>query len=95
MNMDDLLRNLYSTSSDQFAEGTTSAGRGEAGGGGDKTVDEVWKEIVAGTAGTTTTNTDNHSKVEEISSNDGTNMVEEMTLEDFLTRAKAVRECED
>ncbi|KAK9989175.1 hypothetical protein SO802_029414 [Lithocarpus litseifolius] len=90
MNMDDLLKNLYSTSSDQFAEGTTSAGGG-GGGGGDKTVDEVWKEIVAGTAGTTT-NADNHSKVEEISSSNGNNTAEEMTLEDFLTKAGAVRE---
>ena len=84
MNMDDLLKNLYSNSADQFAEGTTSAG----GGGGDKTVDEVWKEIVAGTA----TNADNHSKVEEISSSNGDNTAEEMTLEDFLTKAGAVRE---
>ena len=82
--MDDLLKNLYSNSADQFAEGTTSAG----GGGGDKTVDEVWKEIVAGTA----TNADNHSKVEEISSSNGDNTAEEMTLEDFLTKAGAVRE---
>ena len=95
MNMDDLLRNLYSTSFDQFAKGTTSTSEGEAGGGGDKIVDEVWKEIVTGTAGTTTTNVDNHSKVEEISSNNGDNMAEEMTLEDFLTKAGAVRECED
>ena len=84
MNMDDLLKNLYSNSADQFAEGTTSAG----GGGGDKTVDEVWKEIVAGTA----TNADNHSKVEEISSSNGDNTAEEMTLEDFLTKVGAVRE---
>nr|POE57342.1 g-box-binding factor 4 [Quercus suber] len=96
MNMDDLLKNLYSTSSDQFADGTTSAGgggggAGGAGGGGDKTVDEVWKEIVAGTAGTTT-NADNHSKVEEISGSNGNNTAEEMTLEDFLTKAGAVRE---
>lgn len=92
MNMDDLLKNLYSNSSDQFADGTTSAGGGGAGGGGDKTVDEVWKEIVAGTAGTTT-NADNHSKVEEISSSsNGNNTAEEMTLEDFLTKAGAVRE---
>ena len=82
--MDDLLKNLYSTSSDRFAEGTTSAGRGGAGGEGDKTVDEVWKEIAVGT---TTTNADNHSKVEEISSNNGNNTMEEMTLEDFLTKA--------
>ena len=85
MNMDDLLKNLYSNSSEQFADGTTSAG---GAGGGDKTVDEVWKEIVAGTA----TNADNHSKVEEISSSNGDNTAEEMTLEDFLTKAGAVRE---
>lgn len=87
MNMDDLLKNLYSTSSDQFTEGTPSAaGVGGGGGGGDKTVDEVWKEIVAGT------NADNHSKVEEISGDNGNNTAEEMTLEDFLTKAGAVRE---
>lgn len=85
MNMDDLLKNLYSTSSDQFTEGTPSAA-GVGGGGGDKTVDEVWKEIVAGT------NADNHSKVEEISGDNGNNTAEEMTLEDFLTKAGAVRE---
>ncbi|KAL4614687.1 hypothetical protein ACB092_07G071500 [Castanea dentata] len=88
MNMDDLLKNLYSTSSDQFTEGATSAAG--VGAGGDKTVDEVWKEIVAGTAGTTTA--DHHSKVEEISGDNGNNTAEEMTLEDFLTKAGAVRE---
>ncbi|KAM3694441.1 hypothetical protein ACJW31_07G058000 [Castanea mollissima] len=90
MNMDDLLKNLYSTSSDQFTEGATSAA-GVGVGVGDKTVDEVWKEIVAGTA-TGTTNADNHSKVEEISGDNGNNTAEEMTLEDFLTKAGAVRE---
>ncbi|KAF3965544.1 hypothetical protein CMV_010275 [Castanea mollissima] len=85
MNMDDLLKNLYSTSSDQFTEGTTSAARV----GGDKTVDEVWKELVTGTAGT---NADNRSKLEEISGDNGNNTAEEMILEDFLTRAGAVRE---
>ena len=88
--MDDLLKNLYSTLFDQFTEGTTSAGKGA--GGGDKTVDEVWKEIVVGIVGTTTTNADNHYKVEEISCNNGNNTAEEMTLEDFLTKVGAVRE---
>ena len=70
----DLLKNLYSTLSNQFPEGTTSR---DLEAGGDKISDEVWKEIVAKTAITTTTN---HNKVEEINNNNKNNKVEEMTL---------------
>lgn len=82
MNMDELLKNIYAES-----EAFPAAGEvGAPGNGvdltsqgsfslpksvGNKTVDEVWKEIVSGT---------------------GDNREPEMTLEDFLTKAGAVRE---
>lgn len=100
MSMDDLLKNIYG---DNFSpEGfTTPAGSsGDGGGGvgvgvgeggslsrqgsfslpkcvGNKTVDEVWKEIVAGS---------------EQRAGAAGGALEEMTLEDFLTKAGAVRE---
>ncbi|KAI3509360.1 hypothetical protein L1887_24583 [Cichorium endivia] len=61
MNMDDLLKNIYEDS--RQGPGSLPAG------GGGKTMDESWKEIVDGTGGDP-----------------------EMTLEDFLTKAGAVRE---
>ncbi|XP_056159496.1 bZIP transcription factor 12-like isoform X2 [Syzygium oleosum] len=92
VNMDDLLKNIYSDDSPATPEpslyhhvggdgGGGVVGDGGAslpGGGGDagvgKTVDEVWKEIVAGSDGAS-------GRGEE-----------EMTLEDFLTKNGAVRE---
>ncbi|KAK8563133.1 hypothetical protein V6N13_018325 [Hibiscus sabdariffa] len=87
MTMDDLLKNIYSStpqpnaSSDAHAqflgasisrEGSLSLPKDVA----NKSVDEVWKEIVAGGGG---------DQREE-------GQLEEMTLEDFLTKAGAVRE---
>lgn len=81
MNMDEILKNIYSDS-DPFAcsasDTTAATPASAAGGGGDvgpgKTVDEVWREIVAGGGG-------------------GAGSREpEMTLEDFLTKAGAVTE---
>ncbi|KAK8626660.1 hypothetical protein V6N13_134293 [Hibiscus sabdariffa] len=80
MTMDDLLKNIYS-SSDAHAqflgasisrEGSLSLPKDVA----NKSVDEVWKEIVAGGGG----------------DQSGEGQLEEMTLEDFLTKAGAVRE---
>ncbi|KAL6953316.1 hypothetical protein U1Q18_003130 [Sarracenia purpurea var. burkii] len=83
MNMDELLKNIYG---DAEAFPASAAENGGGGGGvslsrqgslmlsknvGNKTVDEVWKEIVAGSGG---------------------DREPEMTLEDFLTKAGAVRE---
>ncbi|KAE8672896.1 FAM135B protein [Hibiscus syriacus] len=88
MTMDDLLKNIYSStppqptiSSDAHAqfigasisrEGSFSLPKDLAS----KSVDEVWKEIVAGGGG------DQRRE----------SLLEEMTLEDFLTKAGAVRE---
>lgn len=66
MNMDDLLKNIYSDS-DQFPADQV------AGSDPKKSVDEVWKEIVDQPVG-------------------GTSAPPAMTLEDFLTKAGAVRE---
>ncbi|KAK2992797.1 hypothetical protein RJ640_009094 [Escallonia rubra] len=67
MNMDELLKNIYADS-DAFPSPAV-------GDGGNRTVDEVWKEIVAGGGG-----------------GGGGSREPEMTLEDFLTKAGAVRE---
>ncbi|CAN4108046.1 unnamed protein product [Withania somnifera] len=54
MNMDDILNNIYSDSDPFASETTTNADDTAVGGGGggdvgpNKTVDEVWREIVAG-----------------------------------------------
>ncbi|TMW99554.1 hypothetical protein EJD97_002375 [Solanum chilense] len=82
MNMDEILKNIYSDS-DPFAcslsataalhtPSATAAGVGDVG--PTKTVDEVWREIVAGGGG------------------GGGSREPEMTLEDFLTKAGAVTE---
>ncbi|XP_006351829.1 ABSCISIC ACID-INSENSITIVE 5-like protein 5 [Solanum tuberosum] len=76
MNMDEILKNIYSDS-DPFACSVSATAA--AGGGGDdvgptKTVDEVWREIVGGGGG------------------GGGSREPEMTLEDFLTKAGAVTE---
>ncbi|CAN4110626.1 unnamed protein product [Withania somnifera] len=47
MNMDDILNNIYSDS-DPFASETTVVTPGAGGVGSTKTVDEVWRDIVAG-----------------------------------------------
>lgn len=47
MNMDDILKNIYSDS-DPFASAAPVAGGGGGDVGPSKTVDEVWREIVAG-----------------------------------------------
>ncbi|KAK4739698.1 hypothetical protein R3W88_003395 [Solanum pinnatisectum] len=83
MNMDEILKNIYSDS-DPFACSVSATAAAvhtpssTAGGGGDvgptKTVDEVWREIVAGGGG------------------GGGSREPEMTLEDFLTKAGAVTE---
>lgn len=65
MNMDDLLKNIYSDA-DQFPAD-------QVAGDAKKSVDEVWKEIVNQPVG-------------------GTSAQPAMTLEDFLTKAGAVRE---
>lgn len=64
MNMDEFLKNIYSDSDAFPADHVAAAGK--------RTVDEVWKEIVSGTVGSSS---EPH-----------------MTLEDFLTKAGAVRE---
>ncbi|CAK9160443.1 unnamed protein product [Ilex paraguariensis] len=80
MNMDELLKNIYADT-DSFPPSTDDGGGGGGGsvvdgcGGvkneGNKTVDEVWKQIVSG---------------------GGNSRESGMTLEDFLTKAGAVRE---
>ncbi|KAK4845513.1 hypothetical protein QYF36_005999 [Acer negundo] len=80
MNMDDLLKNIYATPPPEPVSYSTS-GASMTREGCSKSVDEVWKEIVAGGGG------DQRrvgGAVEE--------QEEEMTLEDFLTKAGAVRE---
>lgn len=81
MNMDELLKNIYSDP-EPFPTDTIAAGNGSLEGSfslpknvGNKSVDEVWKEIVAGTGGSR-----DHAPAPG------------MTLEDFLTKAGAVRE---
>lgn len=71
LSMDDLLKNIYSAPHAPFS----SALEARAEEGDNKTVDEVWKEIVSGG--------------DQRRTADG---AEGMTLEDFLTKAGAVRE---
>lgn len=83
MNMDELLKNIYGDS-DAFPSSAVNGGDTASLSRqasltlpktvGNKTVDEVWKEIVEGSGG------------------GGANREPEMTLEDFLTKAGAVRE---
>ncbi|KAL5854801.1 hypothetical protein ACOSQ4_004603 [Xanthoceras sorbifolium] len=74
MNMDDLLKNIYATpppEAETFSTSVASMTRE-----GSKSVEEVWKEIVAGGG----------------DRRRGDTGEEEITLEDFLTKAGAVRE---
>ncbi|GAV67361.1 bZIP_1 domain-containing protein [Cephalotus follicularis] len=80
--MDDLLRNVYS-SSGPGAENMHAPYDGapisrEEREIGDRTVDEMWKEIVRGG--------------DQVRGGDGGGAEPEMTLEDFLTKTGAVRE---
>ncbi|KAK2983921.1 hypothetical protein RJ640_017842 [Escallonia rubra] len=71
MNMDELLKNIYADS-DAFPSPA-------AGDGGNRMVDEVWKEIVARRGG---------------GGGGGGSQESEMTLEDFLTKARACQQKE-
>ena len=108
MNMDDLLKNIYGDNLSPESFSTAAGNNGDGGGGGvggvdeggslsrqgsfslsrqgsfslpksvgNKTVDEVWKEIVAG------------NDQRRVGAGEA---LEEMTLEDFLAKAGAVRE---
>lgn len=81
MSMDDLLKNIYGEIPPPPEDFTpaTSVGGNTAKNAENKTVDQVWKEIVAGGGG----------DLVRTGVGDG---FEEMTLEDFLTKAGAVRE---
>ncbi|KAF8411623.1 hypothetical protein HHK36_004180 [Tetracentron sinense] len=94
MSMDELLKNIYGEN--PAAEVVPDAGNGEANGGGtlsrqgsfslpknvgNKTVEEVWKEIMAG---------GDDRKIRAVE--EGEPPFGEMTLEDFLQMAGAVRE---
>ena len=95
MSMDDLLKSIYSSSEPNQAHHDTSFNAGGGGGAsisrqgslslpkemGAKTVDEVWKEIVTG-----------GSDQRRAGAGEDGVPLEEMTLEDFLTKAGAVRE---
>lgn len=78
--MDDFLKNIYSSPTPEPNAspypGSSLPGADETGAGG-KSVDDVWKEIVSGGG--------DHRR-------GGSGAVEEMTLEDFLAKAGAVRE---
>ncbi|KAI8532210.1 hypothetical protein RHMOL_Rhmol11G0195200 [Rhododendron molle] len=52
MNMDDILRNIYADDDAPFPDEPLSSAAVQNGGVSTKTVDEVWKEIVAGGGGT-------------------------------------------
>ena len=80
-----LLKNLYSTLSNQFLEGTTFP---DLGVGGDKIISEVQEEIIPRTA---ITATNNHNKAKE-TNNNRNNTAEEKTQQDFLKKVEAARE---
>lgn len=98
MNMDDFLKNLYSDqgpnqlplSEPHFPDGTSSISRQESFSQpkelGEKTVDDVWREIVAGT--------ENRRQSGTGEEGNDTSAVGQptITLEDFLTKAGAVSE---
>lgn len=98
MNMDDFLKNLYSDqgpnqlplSEPHFPDGTSSISRQESFSQpkelGEKTVDDVWREIVAGT--------ENRRQPGTGEEGNDTSAVGQptITLEDFLTKAGAVSE---
>ncbi|KAM2274861.1 hypothetical protein ACFX1S_044617 [Malus domestica] len=104
MTMDDILRNIYSSTGTGTGNDMRDNGHhqqlhhhAEA-----RSVDEVWKEIVAGGAGVGVGVGEEEVGVAEGDGGDqvrggeggggGGGGMEEMTLEDFLTRAGAVRE---
>ncbi|XP_019169707.1 PREDICTED: ABSCISIC ACID-INSENSITIVE 5-like protein 7 [Ipomoea nil] len=78
MNMDDIIKSIYADTNTLAAAADSCSSSGGAGGGGNKTVDEVWREIVSGGGGG--------------GGAGGGSRDPEMTLEDFLTKAGAVRE---
>lgn len=92
MSMDDLLKNLYSdqTPNQLPLDGSSSISSQRSFSQpkelGDKTVDDVWKEIVAGN------DNQRQAGAEEAGNDAASGQLEEMTLEDFLTKAGAVRE---
>ncbi|KAF5448570.1 hypothetical protein F2P56_029090 [Juglans regia] len=92
MSMDDLLKNLYSdqTPNQLPLDGSSSISPQRSFSQpkelGDKTVEDVWKEIVAGN------DNQRQAGAEEAGNDAASGQLEEMTLEDFLTKAGAVRE---
>lgn len=82
MNMDEIIKSIYADTNNMAAaaaaaDSCSSSGGAGGHGGGNKTVDEVWREIVGGGGG---------------GAGGGGSRDPEMTLEDFLTKAGAVRE---
>ena len=93
LTMDDLLKNIYNDHShpSPSMEGGASASAAAPG----RTVEEVWKEIVAGGGGGGGADGEDEAEGDADQVRAGTGEGgggEEMTLEDFLTRAGAVRE---
>lgn len=95
--MDDLLKNIYNDHShpSPSMDGGASASAAAPG----RTVEEVWKEIVAGGGGGADGEDEAEGGADQVRAGTGEGGgggggggVEEMTLEDFLTRAGAVRE---
>ncbi|KAF5182942.1 bZIP transcription factor [Thalictrum thalictroides] len=102
MSMDELIRNIYGdnppSSSSDFIHSSAGAAATPDGGGGvvgeqessnnNKTVDEVWKEISASSGAAADPEHDPDTKMRDV----GERPINEMTLEEFLTKAGAVRE---
>ncbi|KAM1734884.1 hypothetical protein ACFX11_020296 [Malus domestica] len=96
--MDDILKNIYSSTAtndmddnDHHQQHQQHQHHAEA-----RSVDDVWKEIVAGGVGVgmgeEEEGTAEGDGGDQVRAGEGGGGMEEMTLEDFLTRARAVRE---
>ncbi|XP_008218853.1 PREDICTED: G-box-binding factor 4-like [Prunus mume] len=86
MTMDDILKNIYTTATTTTT--TNDMDDNNHHHAEPRTVDEVWKEIVAGGVGVEEAAAEGEGGGDQVRAA----APEEMTLEDFLTRAGAVRE---
>lgn len=87
MTMDDILKNIYTTATTTTTT-TNDMDDNNHHHAEPRTVDEVWKEIVAGGVGVEEAAAEGEGGGDQVRAA----APEEMTLEDFLTRAGAVRE---
>ncbi|KAL6184215.1 hypothetical protein ACLB2K_045619 [Fragaria x ananassa] len=89
--MDDLLKNIYNDQPHPSPPPPDAGGASASAAAPGRTVEEVWKEIVAGGEGEDAS-ADGEADHVRTGADGGGGGLAEMTLEDFLTRAGTVRE---